>query len=166
MATTFKEIREAKIEDLPQLIEIFNEVINEGVAFPWEEDFSLETGEEFFFAQDACRVAVSNDDEILAVAIVHPNAVGRSGHIANGSYAVSSKCRGQHIGDKLVRDTLEVAKIYGYRIMQFNAVVTSNVCAQHLYERIGFKKIGCVEGGFRNINNEFEDMFIYTYNLM
>ena len=165
MTNAFKEIREAKTKDLPQMIEVFNEVIEEGVAFPWEESLTLETGKEFFFSQDACRVAVSDDDEILAVAIVHPNAIGRSGHIANGSYAVSSKCRGQHIGDKLVRDSLEVAKNLGYRIMQFNAVVASNIHAQHLYERIGFEKVGCVEGGFRNVHGEFEDMFIYVYDL-
>lgn len=166
MAITLRKIRDAEEKDLPQMVEVFNEVIDEGVAFPWEEDLTLKTGKEFFFNQDACRVAVADDDTVLAVAIVHPNAIGRSGHIANGSYAVSSKCRGQHIGDKLVRDSLEVAKNLGYRIMQFNAVVASNIHAQHLYERIGFEKVGCVEGGFRNINDEFEDMFVYVYNLV
>ena len=166
MTVIFKEIRDAEEKDLPQMLEVFNEVIDEGVAFPWEEDLTLDTGREFFFNQDTCRVAVAEDDTVLAVAIVHPNAIGRSGHIANGSYAVSSKCRGQHIGDKLVRDSLEVAKSLGYRIMQFNAVVASNIHAQHLYERIGFEKVGCVEGGFRNLNGEFEDMFVYVYNLV
>ena len=166
MTAIFKEIRDAEEKDLPQVVEVFNEVIDEGVAFPWEEDLTFETGREFFFSQDACRVAVAEDDTVLAVAIVHPNAIGRSGHIANGSYAVSSKCRGQHIGDKLVRDSLEVAKNLGYRIMQFNAVVASNIHAQHLYERIGFEKVGCVRGGFRNLNGEFEDMFVYVYSLV
>ena len=110
MTAIFKEIRDADEKDLPQMIEVFNEVIDEGVAFPWEKPLTLETGKEFFFSQDACRVAVSDDDKILAVAIVHPNAIGGSGHIANGPYAVSSKCRGKHIGDKLVRDSLKIAK--------------------------------------------------------
>ena len=30
--------------------------------------------------------------------ILHPNNIGRCGHIANASYAVSSKSRGLHIG--------------------------------------------------------------------
>ncbi len=166
MSNKFKEIKDIQEGDLPQAIDVFNEVIDEGAAFPWEEDLTLESGRDFFFSQDACRVAVSEDGEVLAVAIVHPNAIGRSGHIANGSYAVSSKCRGQHIGDKLVRDSLLVAKNLGYRMMQFNAVVKSNIHAQHLYERIGFQKIGCIEGGFRNINDEFEDMFVYVYELV
>ncbi len=166
MEVIFKEIRDLNKEDLPQAIEVFNEVIDEGVAFPWEEDLTLESGRDFFFSQDACRVAISEGGEVLGVAIVHPNAIGRSGHIANGSYAISSKCRGQHIGDKLVRDSLEVAKRLGYRIMQFNAVVASNIHAQHLYERIGFEKIGVVKGGFRNINGEYEDMFAYAYYML
>ena len=32
------------------------------------------------------------------------NNVGRCGHICNASYAVDSFCRGQHIGEKLVKD--------------------------------------------------------------
>lgn len=166
MAFEFREIRDYCKDDLPQMISIFNEVIDEGVAFPWDKNLTLETGEVFFASQDACRVAVSKDNEILGVSIIHPNAVGRSSHIANGSYAVFSKCRGMHIGDKLVRDSLKVAKSLGYRIMQFNAVVSSNVCAQHLYERIGFKKMGCVEGGFLNLKGEYEDMFAYVYYLV
>lgn len=33
--------------------------------------------------------------------------------------------------------------------MQFNAVVASNTHALHLYERIGFTRLGVILGGFR-----------------
>lgn len=162
----FCEIRDFKEEDLPQMVEVWNEVVKDGVAFPQEECLNVDTARDFFSSQDRCRVAVSTDGEILGLSIVHPNAFGRSGHIANASYAVTSKHRGMHIGYKLVWDSLDVAKNCGYRILQFNAVVASNVHACHLYERIGFQKIGCIKGGFRNKNGEYEDMFAYYYPLV
>ena len=51
-------------------------------------------------------------------------------HICNASYAVSSKCRGQHIGEKLVIDCMSKAKELGFRVLQFNAVVESNIHAR------------------------------------
>ena len=51
--------------------------------------------------------------------------------------------RGQHIGEKLVLDCLQKAKELGFRVLQFNAVVESNLHARHLYERLGFVQFAC-----------------------
>ena len=57
-----------------------------------------------------------DDGRIVGLYILHPNNVGRCGHICNASYAVKSKCRGQHIGEKLVSDCLLKAKDIGFRM--------------------------------------------------
>lgn len=119
----FKEIRDFKKEDLPEMTEIWNEVVRDGVAFPQEKELSIDEASEFFASQDATRVAVTKDGHVVGLYILHPNLTGRSGHICNASYAVSSDCRGQHIGEKLVLDSLQAGKNHGYRILQFNAVV-------------------------------------------
>ncbi|RDB55457.1 hypothetical protein C1879_10520 [Paraeggerthella hongkongensis] len=67
--------------------------------------------------------------------VLHPNNVGRCGHICNASYAVSSDARGQHIEEQLVTDCLKMGRELGFRVLQFNAVVESNIHARHLYER-------------------------------
>lgn len=67
---------------------------------------------------------------IVGLYILHPNNVGRCGHIANASYAVDSACRGKHIGEKLVSDCLVQAKKCGFRLLQFNAVVENNIHAR------------------------------------
>lgn len=66
---------------------------------------------------------------IYGMYILHPNNVGRCGHICNASYAVDRESRGLHIGEKLVSDCLAQGKAHGYRVLQFNAVVASNVHA-------------------------------------
>ena len=88
--------------DVPAMVEIWNEVVEEGVAFPQEECLTLETGKAFFAAQTCCGVAEA-EGRVVGLYILHPNNVGRCGHICNASYAVSTRCRGQHIGKKLVQ---------------------------------------------------------------
>ena len=154
-------VREYSADDIPAMKDIWNEVVDEGIAFPQEEDLTDEGAKEFFAQQTYCGVAVGEDGKIYGMYILHPNNVGRCGHIANASYAVSSESRGLHIGEKLVRDCVAQAKTHGFGILQFNAVVATNIHARHLYERIGFKQLGTIPGGFRMDDGHYEDICPY-----
>lgn len=157
-------IRAYKKEDLPAMQDIWNEVVQDGVAFPQTEPLNETTADGFFESQVFCGVA-ELDGKILGLYILHPNNVGRCGHIANASYAVSGHSRGLHIGEALVKHSLEKAKENGFRILQFNAVVATNIHAQHLYERLGFHKLGVIPGGFRLNNGNYEDIIVYYIGL-
>lgn len=103
-------IRKYENDDICQMINLWNEVVEDGIAFPQEELLTEETGAEFFAEQSYCGVAVDDSGEVVGLYILHPNNVGRCGHICNASYAVSSSCRGQHIGEKLVLDCIQKEK--------------------------------------------------------
>jgi len=159
-------IRRYKAEDVHFMIKIWNEVVEEGAAFPQEDCLTVETGKAFFAGQSACGVAEDMESgAVLGLYILHPNNIGRCGHICNASYAVSSESRGKHIGEKLVKDCIAEAGKLGFKILQFNAVVASNLHARHLYERIGFKQLGVIPGGFRLKNGKFEDICPYYIEL-
>lgn len=159
-------IREYQTEDVTAAITIWNQVVEDGVAFPQEENLTEETGDAFFKEQTYTGIAVNTDNnEIVGLYILHPNNVGRCGHICNASYAVKRDIRGLHIGEKLVCDCLSKAKEKGFRIMQFNAVVASNTHALHLYERLGFTKLGTIPGGFKMPDGHYEDIIVHYYVL-
>lgn len=159
-------IRKFEKEDLKSMIYIWNEIVEEGIAFPQEELLDEKTGAEFFASQTYCGVAQNIDTgEILGLYILHPNNVGRCGHISNASYAVASKSRGLHIGEKLVLDCIEQAKMHDFKILQFNAVVATNIHARHLYERLGFCQLGVIPKGFRLKSGEYEDICPYYIEL-
>lgn len=159
-------IREWARQDLPAMVRIWNEVVEDGAAFPQEEGLTEADAETFFAAQTRTAVAADAETgEVCGLYILHPNNVGRCGHLANASYAVRQDLRGMHIGEALVKDCLAQAKAHGFRVMQFNAVVASNTAAQKLYERLGFVKVGCVPGGFRMKDGHFEDIYLYYYLL-
>ena len=159
-------VRAYENRDLNAMIQIWNEVVEDGIAFPQEDLLDEETGAAFFASQTSTGVAEDEDSHaICGLYILHPNNVGRCGHICNASYAVSSASRGKHIGEKLVTDCLRQAKLHGFKVMQFNAVVESNIHARHLYERLGFVQLGTIPGGFRMKDGHYENICPYYYEL-
>lgn len=155
-------VRPYKETDLSEMIQIWNEIVEEGIAFPQEELLTFETGSEFFDSQTHSAVAIDTDSEkIHGLYILHPNNIGRCGHICNASYAVAKESRGLHIGEKLVLNCMEQARLHGFGILQFNAVVASNIHARHLYERLGFIQLGTIPKGFRMKDGKYEDICPY-----
>ena len=157
-------IRAFEEKDIPAMISIWNEIVEEGIAFPQEDTLNEDTGKAFFESQSYTGVAEDNG-RIVGLYILHPNNIGRCGHICNASYAVDSKVRGLHIGEKLVLDCMEQGSKLGYKVLQFNAVVESNTHARHLYERLGFIQLGTIPGGFRMKDGHYENICPYYHTL-
>lgn len=153
------KLRGYRPEDLPGMLTVWNEVVAGGIAFPQREELDLKSARDFFTSQDFCGVAAdTKTGEILGLYILHPNNVGRCGHIANASYGVSATARGQGIGRRLVNHSLVQAKSLGFRLMQFNAVVATNTAAIVLYESLGFRALGTIPGGFLLPDGHYEDI--------
>ena len=151
-------------DDLEEMIGIWNEIVEEGIAFPQEDILDSKSGKDFFSSQTYTGVAILNE-KVVGLYILHPNNVGRCSHIANASYAVSNDMRGKHIGKNLVLDSIEMARKKGFLILQYNAVVESNHAARHLYEKLGFKQLGNIPKGFRTKDNSFENICPYYIEL-
>lgn len=160
------EIRACGREDLPAACAIWNRVVEDGVAFPQMEALDVESGEAFFAQQSFTGVAADAETgQVVGMYILHPNNVGRCGHICNASYAVRADLRGQHIGEALVRHSLEKGRELGFQVLQFNAVVCSNVHALRLYEKLDFVRLGVVPGGFLRKDGVYEDITLMYHTL-
>lgn len=160
------EVRPYTEADIEDAVTIWNQIVEEGMAFPQEEFLTVENGNSFFTSQSYTAIAC---DKISGCAvglyILHPNNVGRCGHISNTSYAVHRGFRGQGVGEALVKDSLAKAAGLGFRLLQFNAVVKNNVSALKLYDKLGFTVIGQVPKGFRLKDGTFEDIVLLYHEL-
>ena len=150
--------------DIGPMCAIWNDVVGQGTEFPQLEPLDETGGAAFFSAQTLSAVA-EKKGEIVGLYILHPNNIGRCGHICNASFAVKRTARGMHVGEALVRDCLEQAKSVGYRILQFNAVVESNTAAMKLYEKLGFTRLGTIPGGFLRKDGSFADISVFYHRL-
>lgn len=122
------------------------------------DDFAV--GEACFSGGAMDEVCFSDTavNEIVGLYILHPNNIGRCGHICNASYAVFSKFRGMGIGEMLVSHCISKASEIGFGILQFNAVVATNIPALSLYKKLGFTKMAVIPRGFRLDDGSFADI--------
>ena len=159
------QIRELLPADLPEAIAIWNQVVEDGIAFPQLDCLDLQKGAAFFGAQSFTAVARQPESgAIVGLYILHPNNEGRCGHICNASYAVRRDMRGMHIGEQLILHCLAMGKALGFRILQFNAVVKTNP-ALSLYKKLGFVELGTIPGGFLMKDGHYEDI-VLMYHLL
>ena len=118
-----------------EAVDIWNQVVEDGVAFPQTELLTEETGDLFFKEQSYTGLAVDAETgHIAGLYILHPNNVGRCGHICNASYAVRRDMRGQQIGEALVR---------------------------HCLQKAGFVRLGTIPGGFLMKDGHYEDIVVH-----
>ena len=149
-----------------EAIATWNDIVEDGIAFPQKETLDAHTGDAFFKSQSFTGIAIdANSGEVVGLYILHPNNVGRCGHISNASYAVKKNRRGQHIGEFLVNDCLAKAKEIGFRILQFNAVVATNTSALKLYKKLGFTQLGVIPKGFLLRDGSYEDIIPHYIEL-
>lgn len=145
--------------DLPWLTAVWNDVLEDGVAFPGEEPFTEPDFAAYLAQQDAVGILCA-DGQPAGYYILHPNNIGRCAHVANASYLMDKRFRGKGLGRPLVAHSIEAAKALGFRGMQFNAVVAGNRPALTIYEGLGFYRVGTIPGGFRLKNGAYSDMYI------
>ena len=161
-------VREYTDDDIDGMRAAWNEVVRDGIAFPQENELSHDEARAFFAEQTYCGVAVTKSDgveKVLGMYILHPNNVGRCSHISNASFAVRSECRGNGVGEALVRDCVKKAGEKGFGVLQFNAVVATNTAARRLYEKVGFTQLGTIPEGFRNNDGTYSDICPYYIKL-
>ena len=159
-------LNELKAEDLGGALKIWNDVVKDGIAFPQDKEMTVDEAISFFNAQTKTITAKdAKDEQVVGMYILHPNNVGRCAHICNASYAVSKDCRGKGIGELLVKDCIKRAKECGFKILQFNAVVADNIPALNLYKKLGFKQLGTIPKGFKNIDGVYKDIIPHYIEL-
>lgn len=157
-------MRPYEAKDIPQITAIWNEIVESALAYPEEEVLKEEEAEDFFASQTA-TICACKGDTILGYYILHPNGYGRRSHICNTSYGVNLNYRGNGIGRKLVLDSFKRSKEYGFKILQYNCVVSVNEAALKLYRSLEMTEVGRVENGYRLKDGTYCDGVIFTKQL-
>ncbi len=153
-------IRKIEYKDIKEVTAIWNESVDAADCF-MDEDLISEKELWNLFEEQTETIIVEIDKKVVGFHFIHPNLIGRCGHIANAAYAVSSNMRGKGIGKSLVIDSIERSKKLGFLGMQFNAVLITNTPAINLYLKLGFRIIGTVPNGFRMKDSTYIDTLIF-----
>ncbi|MGW0661183.1 N-acetyltransferase family protein [Streptodolium elevatio] len=145
-------IREATDEDWAGIRPFFRAIVAAGETFPYVLDLDSDAARAIWYSAAPNRTVVALDDDgtIVGTAKMNNNRDGNGSHVASASYMVDPAHAGRGIGRALCEYSIAWARDAGFRAMQFNAVVETNVHAVNLYRSLGFEIVGTVPEAFRH----------------
>ena len=89
------QVRAYTENDLPDMVRIWNRSSRRQCGISQEEFLTEETGKVFAEQTYTCAEDAETGN-VYGLYILHPNNIGRCGHICNASCAVSQDSRGIH----------------------------------------------------------------------
>ncbi|WP_312886963.1 GNAT family N-acetyltransferase [Actinocrinis puniceicyclus] len=145
-------IRVALPGDWAQIWPFFHAIVAAGETFAYPQELTADEGRELWMLSPPRHTVVAVDEAgaVVGTANMYANRPGNGSHVASASYMVDPARSGQGIGRALVEYSLRWARAGGFRGMQYNAVVATNVHAVRLYESLGFLIVGTVPEAFRH----------------
>jgi len=159
-------IRRAVQDDFEQIWPIFHEVVMQGDTYAFAPDITREEAYHMWMEQPtATFVAETGDGAVAGTAFIKPNQPGLGNHVSNAGFMVSASRRGQGIGRLLGEFVVREAIRMGFRAMQFNMVVSTNIAGVRLWEQLGFAIVGTLPQAFRHQELGFVDAYI-MYRLL
>ncbi|MEV2245610.1 GNAT family N-acetyltransferase [Streptomyces sp. NPDC049970] len=159
-------IREATGQDWAAIWPFFRDIVAAGETFTFPAELAEEQARDeaqgWWLLPEPGRtvVAVDEADVVLGTAKMNRNHMGNGSHIASASYMVAPRYSGRGVGRALCAHTVDWARAEGYRAMQFNAVVETNVHAVRLYQSLGFEVIGTLPEGFNHPTDGYVGLHI------
>jgi L-amino acid N-acyltransferase YncA len=154
------KLRKATQADHDQVWEIFKAVISTGDTYVFDPNTAKEDLQKHWFADYMDTFVVEEQGKILGTYIIKPNQIDLGNHIANCSYMVSPNAQGKGVGKLLCEHSLAFGKEKGYRAIQFNIVVSTNIAAVKLWQKYGFQIIGTTPEAFRHQSLGLVDAYI------
>ena len=114
----------------------------------------------------AVMVAVDATGALVGTYYLRPNSLALGVHVANAGYVVAEHARRQGIGSRLCQHSLQAARRLGFRLMQFNLVVSTNTAGIRCWLRNGFQVVGTLPGAFRHRQLGYVDALVMVQGLV
>jgi GNAT superfamily N-acetyltransferase len=159
-------IRAASAADWPALWAIVEPVVREGETYTYPTDVTSEQARGLWLAQEPGETVLAEaDGVVLGTARLGPNKPGHGDHVGTAGFMVAPQARGRGVARTLAAHAIEWHRERGYRGIQFNAVVASNVAAVHLWQSLGWRIVGTVPDAFRSPRNGYVGLHVMYLDL-
>jgi L-amino acid N-acyltransferase YncA len=154
------EIREARPDDFDGIWPIFRHVVEQGETYPYPRDTDYQTASSLWLDTPRRCLVIEDNGLIVGTYYIRDNQPGLGSHVCNCGYMVHADHRRRGIGSVLCRHSLSLARELGYRAMQFNLVVGTNVASIGLWRKLGFSTIGRLPGAFAHPTRGYVDALV------
>ncbi|WP_197686685.1 GNAT family N-acetyltransferase [Cyanobium sp. NIES-981] len=153
--------------DWPPVWALLEPVFRAGETFPHDPAISEAEAQLAWVEQSqAVMVAVDPAGAVVGTYYLRPNSLALGAHVANAGYVVAEHARRKGIGSRLCQHSLQAARRLGFRLMQFNLVVSTNTAGIRCWQRNGFQIVGTLPGAFRHMQLGYVDALVMVQSLL
>ena len=142
------DIREALEEDFDQIWKIFHQIVSVGQTYAIQSSTSKKEAHIIWMEQPQKTYVCVENKKILGTYCLKQNHGGGGGHVCNCGYMVAIEAEGKGLGTMMCVHSQKIAKELGYKSMQFNLVLVSNIQAVSLWTKLGFDTVGKIPKAF------------------
>ena len=135
------DIRIASEDDFERIWPVFQKIVNRGDTYAFDPDTSKEQARVLWMDLPRQTYVCEVDGEIEGTYYIKTNPSGGGEHVCNCGYMVSEAARGKGLATAMCLHSQQQAVEMGYTAMQFNFVVSSNIGAIALWEKLGFQTV-------------------------
>jgi ribosomal protein S18 acetylase RimI-like enzyme len=154
------KIRQAHTSDAEAIWAIIEPVIRAGETYALPRDMSKAEALEYWMGRDRETFVVEDSGALLGTYYLRRNQLGGGAHVANCGYITAASASGRGVARAMCEDSLARARERGFRAMQFNCVVSTNVRAVRLWKALGFEVVGVLPGTFCHPTQGDVDAFV------
>lgn len=144
------KIRSAEARDYDAVWDIFHDIVSRGETYAFAPDMTRNQGLEAWVKKPTATYVAEVRSEIAGTYYIKPNQPALGAHVCNCGYMVASHLRGQGIATAMCEHSQVEARRLGFKAMQFNLVVSTNVGAVRLWQKIGFHIVDTLPRAFNH----------------
>lgn len=163
--TDVPEIREATAADDDAIWEILRPIVEAGDTLTADPTGGRDGAFAYWRPLGARNFVAVLDGRVVGTSYLKPNQSGGGAHVCNAGYATHPDAMGRGVARALLAHSLKTARASGYRAMQYNFVVATNVRAIDTWKRAGFAVVGTLPGAFRHPSEGYVDALVLMKDL-
>lgn len=158
-------IRHAHANDSDAIWSIIGPTIRAGETYALDPTMSRHDALQYWIADDRETFVVEEDGELIGTYYIRANQAGGGAHVCNCGYMTKASATGRGVARLMCTHSIEHARARGFRAMQFNFVVSTNVRAVQLWESLGFTIVGRLPLAFNHPTQGYVDALVMFRSL-
>jgi ribosomal protein S18 acetylase RimI-like enzyme len=159
------QIRTATRADAAAIWAIIGPTIRAGETYSLDSDLSEDAALDYWLGTDKETFVAEAGGEILGTYYIRANQGGGGAHVCNCGYMTAAAAAGRGVARAMCAHSLEHARARGFRAMQFNFVVSTNVRAVKLWQALGFDIVGRLPSAFQHPTEGYVDALVLYQTL-
>jgi ribosomal protein S18 acetylase RimI-like enzyme len=165
MITSPAALRPARPDDADAIWAMLEPTFRKGDTYCVDRAIGREAALDYWFGHGHSVFVAEGEGQALGTYFLCANQQGGGAHVCNCGFVTHPAAAGKGVARTMLDHALTTARGSGYRAMQFNFVVSTNIRAVALWQGNGFAVVGRLPRAFLHPDEGYVDALVMYRDL-